>query len=197
MADDGDKLTLAGAYADALLDLATAAGKVEGIAAELDGLAEVVRTQPDFAAFIGSPVIGAQAKRDSIARMFNGRVEDVTLRFLQVLADHERLELLPVMAEAYRLALDRRIGRVHVEVATATPLGDADREHLRARLGRQMGGEVVLHEEVRPDLIGGLVIRVGDTMFDGSVKQRLTHLREQIIARGTHEIQGGRNLLAD
>jgi F-type H+-transporting ATPase subunit delta len=194
---DGDMLELADTYAAAVLDLAFDQSKVAEVEQDFDALAQVYLEDERFAAFIDSPVIGVRQKEESLIRIFENRIEELTVRFLRVLAEHERLNLLGVLGDRYRVVRDRRLGRIHVEVNSATALTPDQRDALRGHLGSKLGGEVVLQENVEPELIGGLLLRIGDTLFDGSVRTRLTKLRESITARGSHEIQGGRDLLAD
>ena len=197
MAIDPEQLELARVYAAGLLDACEASETADDIQGDLDSLAALVGGDRDFADFIASPVIGSRAKIESLLRVLTGRVNELTLRFLRVLADHGRLDLLAALGEGCRAERDDRMGRVHVELTTAAPLDAAARGALSARLTAALGGPAILHERVDPGVVGGVTIRVGDELFDGSVRRRLELLREQIIAKGSHEIQSGRNLVAD
>lgn len=197
MAEFNEYVGLAKTYASALLDLAEKAGIADEVAEELQSIGELIESDADFAAFVDSPLITGRAKSESLEKIFSGQVSDLTLRFLRVLAEHDRSQLLRWLAQAYQRERDNRAGRIDVEITTAVTLDESQRSLLRGRLAGVMGGDVILHQQVDPDLIGGLVVRVGDTLFDGSIRQQLEQLREQVIARGSHEIQGGRNLIAD
>jgi F-type H+-transporting ATPase subunit delta len=88
---------------------------------------------------------------------------------------------------------DERSGRVRVRLSTATPLADGLADRLAGSLRTLLGGEPRMEPSVDPGLIGGVVLRVGDTVYDGSLARQLTHLREQMIHRSVHEIQSRRD----
>jgi F-type H+-transporting ATPase subunit delta len=110
-----------------------------------------------------------------------------------VLNTHDRLELLrPILAE-YREMNDQRLRRIRVQVRSATPLPEDQRERLLRELRETFHLEPILEEEQTPDLLGGLTVRVGDWLFDGSVSTRLANIRNTLITRSSHEIQSGRD----
>ena len=98
----------------------------------------------------------------------------------------------PIRRQA-RLRYDRLRGRVHVQITTATPLDDAQAGQLAGKLRELLGGEAMLERVVDPALIGGAVLRIGDTVYDGSVANQLQTIRQQMIDRSVHEIQSRRD----
>src|SRR5262249_37416297 len=105
----------------------------------------------------------------------------------------ERLELVrPILAEL-RALHDQRAGRVRVEVATAVPLPDDQRQRVADDLRRRLHREPILHLKVDPDLIAGVRIRVGDYQYDGSVRTELENICNQILMGSSHEIQSKRD----
>jgi F-type H+-transporting ATPase subunit delta len=181
-------------YAQALLDAAGAAGQVEDVLQDLDGLfADVIRADPEFEAFLASGAIGRRAKAEVIERAFAGRANPLFVNFLLVLNEHDRLDLLRGVRQAAREISDERAGRMPVLVRSAVPLPDDQRERLRGELREAFRKEPVLETRVDPALLGGLVVRVGDWLYDASVRARLEEIRNQLIASGSHEIQSRRD----
>lgn len=191
---DDTIIAVARRYAEALVDAAEKEGQAD---AALDELAEVdsevFAKFPGFAAVLATERVPA-AERDRILNeVFGGRASDLVLRFLRVLNRHGRLGLLrPVVAEA-RTIWNRRNRRVPVSVRSAVPLGDDQVQALRDRLQGLVAGTPILSVSTDPDLIGGLVVQVGDQRYDASVKSRLAQLRHRLIEGKTHEIQSRRD----
>jgi F-type H+-transporting ATPase subunit delta len=185
---------IARVYAEALLNAADRRGQAQEVFDELDSLVgDVFPAAPDFEAFLSSRAISREAKPAVIARAFQGRASDVFLTFLLVLNRHERLDLLRPVRIAYRDLWDERARRVRVHVKSAVPLAEDQNERLREELRRALQREPVLESRVDPDLIGGMVVQVGDYLYDGSVRSRLTEIRNQLIERSSYEIQSRRD----
>jgi F-type H+-transporting ATPase subunit delta len=140
-----------------------------------------------------SAIIGRAEKAATLRRLFEGRASSIFLNYLLVLNDHLRLNLLRPALGELQVIHDQRLGRVPVEVRSAVPLQIAQENALRERLSRVIAGQPVIHSQADPELLGGMVIRVGDTVYDGSVRTKLRRLREQLVQRSTHEIQSRRD----
>ena len=132
-------------------------------------------------------------RRAVLRSAFRGRSGDLFTNFLLVLNDHDRIELLRSVLAAYRAEYERRTNRMRVFVRTAVPLPEDQRERLLGELRQTFQREPVLETTIDPDLLGGIVVRVGDYQFDGSVRTRIENLRKQLIERSSHEIQSGRD----
>jgi F-type H+-transporting ATPase subunit delta len=181
-------------YAEALLNAAQAANQVEDVLGEVESLVgEVFRADPNVEAFLTRSAAGRERKAALIRKVFANRASEVMLNFLLVLNDHDRLDLLRGIAAEARELHNQRTNRVRVHVTTATPLPDDQRERLLDELRRTFQFEPILQQSVNPDLLGGLVVRVGDWLFDSSVRSQLDTLRKQLIERSSHEIQSGRD----
>lgn len=172
-------------YADALL---AALGDDAGSALdELDELvADVVRGQPRFAELMQSPSLGSADRDRILVELFEGRANPTIVNFLRVLNRHGRLGLLSSVAGRARAAWDKKQGRRPVTVRSAVPLDDAQRTALEGRLSSLIGATPVLTLEVDPSLIAGLVVQVGDDVYDASVRTRLRRLRDRLIERKSH-----------
>ena len=148
---------------------------------------------PRLAALLASGFVSAEDKVKIVDRTFSGRVSPVVLNLLRVLAQHERLEVLRDIVRAARKQYEQLRGMLRVEVTTASPLTDELAAKIKQQLRGMFGGEPVLVPKIKPELIGGVVLRVGDAVYDGSVAARLADMRGRIINRSVHEIQSRRD----
>ncbi|MBU6293629.1 MAG: ATP synthase F1 subunit delta [Planctomycetes bacterium] len=190
----GAEQRLSGIYAQALLDAASRKGDLDETLAELKGLLELVPGSANpFGSFVDNPLATRDVISGVIDRSFQGKSSESVINFLHVLNDHGRLSLLPHIAKAFERLVDQRKGRIAVHVRSATPLDPAARSELEQVLRGALGKEPVLHGSVDPELIGGLVVRVGDRVWDGSLSWQIRRLQEQLMERGNHAIQSGRD----
>ena len=168
-------------HARALLDVADAAGQAEAVAGELDALAAAV-TQPDVARVLLNPAVPAPAKTDAV-RALGTRLglTTTTAKLLPILAEHDALGTLPGMARVFRTRLLERRNIVAAEVTTAAPLPADRAEALARRLGEVTGKQVQFSTRVDPSIIGGVVARVGSTVYDGSVTTQLARMRQKLV----------------
>jgi F-type H+-transporting ATPase subunit delta len=181
-------------YAEALLNAAEKRGQADEVLDELDSLVKDLFTaDPQFEEFLASGAIGRDRKANVIKAIFEKTASELFTNFLCVLNEHLRLDLLRPILAAYRALRDERARRVRVQVRTAVPLADDQRQRLRSELHSTFQLEPVLEEKVDPELLGGMVVRVGDWMCDASVRTRLDNIRNQLITRSSYEIQSGRN----
>jgi F-type H+-transporting ATPase subunit delta len=191
---DAGTQRVAKVYAEAMLRAAEAQHQVDELAGELDSLVnDVLRANPLLEVFFGSGAIGEHTKAEVIRSAFSGRASDLLVHSLLVLNDHDRLDLLRSIVAAYRELRDQREGRLRVYVRSAVPLPDDQRQRLLLELRETFHKEPLLETQVDSDLLGGMVVRVGDWLYDYSVRAQLEAIRDQIIARSSYEIQSGRD----
>jgi F-type H+-transporting ATPase subunit delta len=169
--------SLGGRYATALFDLAEEGRAIETVEASLAKVRAALDQSDDFKALTTSPVVAREAAGKAVlATADELRVDPVTRNFLGVLAHNRRLGELPAIIRAFRLLAARHRGEVTAEVTSAHPLDgeqvDALKQSLRSRVGR----EVSVDLSVDPDLLGGLVVRIGSQMIDSSIRTRLNAL---------------------
>jgi F-type H+-transporting ATPase subunit delta len=153
----------------------------------------VFRQAPVAGLFLASPAVSGERKEQALRRAFGGRVADVFLHFLLVLNKHDRLGVLPAIAVEYRRLHERRTHHFRAQVRSAVPLTDEQRGRLIQDLRDIARREPILEETVDPDLLGGLVVRVGDWVYDTSVRTRLMSIRNELIERSSHVIERGRD----
>jgi F-type H+-transporting ATPase subunit delta len=146
---------------------------------------DVVVAEPEVGEFLSSPAVGKKAKAAALTPALEGQVSDLLRGFVGVLARNNRLDLLRGVAGAYRQLLEERAGRVPVKVTAAVELSDAQRAAIASSLKNVLDQEPVLDVRVDPDLLGGMVVQVGDTVIDTSVRTRLQSLRTLMLDKGT------------
>lgn len=173
-------MVVARRYARALYEEAERASKTDVVDADMELLRTSLRDSDELARFFRSPVISREKKLDVVRALFEERVDALTLQFVGMLIRKQREDVLPRIAQAYRDMRDEQLGIVEAKARAARELGVDEREELVTALGRLTGKEVRLHVEKDPDLIGGLVIRIGDTVYDGSVRHQLEQLRDKM-----------------
>jgi len=187
---------LAKVYAQAIVEAADKKGCRREVIEELGAIVrEVLPKVPKAAAVFASPKVAVEQKEALVDRMAAGRMRPTTIHALKVLARHERLGVLAdVVAAAERLA-DSLEGRKQAVFTTATPVEPAEQARLVAEVEKAVGATLSARFTVDPALIGGLVVRVEDTIYDHSVATGLSRLGRHLKQRSIHEIQYGRDRL--
>lgn len=176
--------TIARNYAETLLALATRAEDLDGWGAMLREVVRAVRESPRVRLFLESPRVSPAEKKALLDRAFQDRFPRLFARFLEAVVGHRRQGLLPQIAEEYDNLVDAAENRVHAEVTVARAPDDATRAALEEGLSRVLKKRVVPHFTVRPEIMGGAIVRVGDTLMDGSVRHRLRVLRGRLLGAG-------------
>ena len=181
-------------YAKALLGATEQAGATADVLDELESvLNEALKPNPRLQEHLGSTFVAHEKKVEMLDRVFGGKISTLSLNFLKVLSAHGRLGDLQSVLRVARQSYDEMQGRVHVMVQTAAPIDDTASESIRNALRAVLSKEPVLDVTVNPDLIGGLILRVGDRVYDGSVARQLEQVRQKMIDRSVHEIQSRRD----
>lgn len=173
--------TIARNYAEALFDLAQREESLEAYGEALDQVAALLDETPELRLFLQTPRVEAAEKKKVFRTALEGRIPDHVLHFLLVVIDRRRQRLVAEMATAYRELVDEHLGRTQVDVSVARPLGDEEGDFVQNRLSSILGKEAIPHVRVRPELLGGIVFRSGDTIFDGSVRRQLQRIRRQLM----------------
>jgi F-type H+-transporting ATPase subunit delta len=173
---------LARRYAAALADVVTTRGEAQEVRDELEAWETMMQSNPQLLEVFRHPTIPHEQKRavlsDLVART---RVRPTTANFLQVLLQNHRLGDLSEVNRQFAQELDRRSNIVTAQVTTARPLARDAQESLRAKFSRMTGRSVRLEFEVDDSLIGGVVTRIGSTLYDGSVRGQLEQIKRQML----------------
>lgn len=189
---------IAEVYAEAFLGATEKAGQTAALVDEFDALVrDVLDVFPKLEDVLASALVSHEEKYGVLDRVLGGRASPLLLNFLKVLARHGRMDCLRAVHAAVHRCYDELRGRVPVRLSTAEPVSDALAAGIVDRLRTLLDGEPILDRRTDPSLIGGLVVQVGDTVFDGSVANRLEQMRRQMIDRSVHEIQSRRNRFRD
>jgi F-type H+-transporting ATPase subunit delta len=169
-------------YAEALLALARKANDTAGYGAAVSALGDAVERDATLRNFLAAPQVSASQKNAILGKALGATSAPLFVRFVQKLVSNRRQMLLPVVATEYHNLLDEAEGRVHARVTVSREFDAATREAMTAALSVALKKTVVPHVTVDPRILGGVVVRIGDTVMDGSVKRRLGRLRERLIA---------------
>jgi F-type H+-transporting ATPase subunit delta len=185
---------LARVYAEALLAAADQAGQAAQVMEATDSLIDdVFQNDPQLETLFSAAALGRNARREALEKAFAHRGGDVFYKFLMVLNEHERLDLLRPVRRALHELDDERRRRVKVHVFSAVPLPHEYGDRIAAAVRHRFGLEPVLVPHVDPSLLGGLKVRIGDRQLDATVRTRLDNLRNEILARSSYEIQSRRD----
>jgi F-type H+-transporting ATPase subunit delta len=191
--EDPSAQAIARTYADSLLDAAAATG-ADSVLEELGSFVDdVLLKVPGLRDVFDSLVISRDEKIRLIDQVIAPRASEMVTNFLRVVARHGRLDLLPAILREARVRHEIRQGRRRVQVTSARPLDSKAESRIHSRLAESLPFEPILETRVDPSLIGGIVIRVGDTVYDSSLAMRIKQLRERLKQRSLHEVQSGRD----
>ena len=175
--------TIARNYAEALLSLARKAGDLPAWGRMIDEVASAVERDDRLRRFLEAPQISADQKNAVLSKAYEDRAPRLFLRFLQRLVTNRRQMLIPEIANEYRDLVDEAEGRVHAQVTLATPVDDEQHASIARHLTHTFGRPVVPQVRVNPNILGGIIVRVGDRVMDGSVRRRLGILRNRMLSR--------------
>lgn len=189
---NAETLAVADRYAAALLDLAGGREVWQQIADELQELVTGMDQDPELDRFMSSGSVRGEPRRESFEKLFRGRLNDLLLNTLQVLNARRRCNLIRALHRCVQLRLEFVQDEREVKVQTAVPLWHELRTAIKSVVSGWIGKTAILVEEVRPELIGGLVIQVGDLRVDGSVLSRVQAIRHQLAGRISEAIHTGR-----
>lgn len=185
---------IARTYAEALMNVADKRDQADAVGEELHSLLnDVFRAEPRLEALLATPAVKRATKEPLIRRAFEGKSSDLVLDFLLTLNKHDRLDLLRGVYFAYREIRDVRAKRIRVVVRSVVALTEEQQAELKRTVEATTKLEPVLDMRIDPDLLGGMVVQVGDDVFDSSVRTRIETIRNQLLARSSYEIQTGRD----
>ena len=169
------------AYAEALFRLASAEEVADRVEEELHEIERLYHSNAEMKEFINNPRVKAEGKKDALSELLGDKLSRITLNHMHLIVDQERGRMLPKIAEEYyRLAGEAR-AKITAEVVTALPISDDTRAKLGEHLGKLTKKDVYLRARVDESILGGAIVRIGDKVLDGSVRNKLKQLKEQMI----------------
>ncbi len=169
---------VAGRYASALFELADTAKSLDQVAQDLTTFRKLVAESADLARLIASPVIGRALQGKALLAVLDAAgIKGLVRSFIGTVAANGRARDLPAMASGYLAELARRRGEVSASVTSAVPLSAAQLQQLNEALHKVLGAKVSIDAQVNPDILGGLVVKVGSRLFDSSIRSKLSRLQ--------------------
>ncbi len=186
----GDLEQVASQYAEAVIELteessggqADSLKKLERIHNDLKVIAEIFETNEDFSLVLNHPNLSMEDKKELLLKIFKGRVDDTTLRLLELLSERRRLELLPYLEKPFKTILRERMNVVGGELISAQKLSDGQVQDIKARLTKHLGKRLELEVSVDPSLIGGMILKLGDQVIDGSLRGKLQVVEKSLLS---------------
>ena len=175
--------TIARNYAEALLALARKAGDLQAWGRLIDDVANAMERDDRLRRFLEAPQVSADEKNAVLSKAYEDRAPRLFLRYLQQLVKNRRQLLIPEIANEYRNLVDEVEGRLHAQVTLARDVDDEQRAAIARQLSHTLGKPVVPQIRINPNILGGIVVRVGDRVMDGSVRRRLGILRTRMMAK--------------
>jgi F-type H+-transporting ATPase subunit delta len=187
---DSEEQHVGEVYARALLATAAANKEVDAVVDQLESLVrDVLDRNPKLEAVLSNPKMPIETKWEFLDRIFSGKMHGTLLTFLKVVGRRHRLNAIRAIQKAASKLRDEMAGRMQVHVTVSQPLDDAARSALVDRLQKVFKKEVRLETRIDPSIVGGLVVRVGDTVFDGSIDGQLQSLRKTVGMRSENALR--------
>jgi F-type H+-transporting ATPase subunit delta len=170
-------------YANALADIALRQGAADPVLKQLSEIGAAYQESPELRNFFSSPAVPREAKH-GVAEKLVARIgaSRILRNFLFVIIDHRRTQAIPEIAQAFQEVIQQRQGLAQAEVLSATPLNEPQKAKLLEALERLSGKKIQPTYALQSDLLGGAVVRIGDTIYDGSLKNRLNQMRQHLAA---------------
>ncbi len=166
-------------YAKSLLELAEERGELEAVKNDMDLVAATIKDSHDFRVVLKSPVINPDKKEKIVKAIFDGKVSELTSKFLAILTDKGREGELEGITKAFENLYNSRKGIEEAVVTTAFPMDEAQRNDIQTKLAQLTGHDINIVEKVDAALIGGMKVRVGDRQYNGSLAYQLDQLKRQ------------------
>ncbi|HEY4450810.1 MAG TPA: ATP synthase F1 subunit delta [Solirubrobacteraceae bacterium] len=170
---------LAQVYGRSLFEVAREHGKLDRLREQLSQFADAIGENHELAVFFFSPYFSTQEKQDALGRLLDG-AEEVLMNFLALLIEKHRMPVIFRIRQEYERLWEEENRMLPVEITSAIELDQATTESLGATIGERAGRKVTLAARVDPDIIGGIVVRVGNSILDASIRTRLEQLRRHV-----------------
>lgn len=169
-------------YALALIEVAEQQNKLGDMIKDLAVVDEAISWSKELRLALHSPLIQGYKKAAFLTTLFQGQVSDQTVAFLKLLANKGRANLLAAVIQEFKTLLDEKSGIITVEVKSAVELDDVQSEELKQKLEKFTAKKIRIRLATDKELIGGLTVKIGDTVLDGTIKHKLEMLREQLVS---------------
>jgi F-type H+-transporting ATPase subunit delta len=173
--------TVARRYASALADVVLQRGEARDVQQELVAWADMMQSNANLREVFANPTIALDQKRGVLRRLIEiAKPRPTTVNFLKVLLQNQRLPELDQINKRFAAVLDDRAGMIAAQVTTARPVAPETQQTLQTKLRNLTGKSVRIEFDTDPEMIGGLVTRIGSTIYDGSVRNQLQQIKEKM-----------------
>jgi F-type H+-transporting ATPase subunit delta len=172
---------IARVYASSLIELGTEKKILPDLEEEIKFIAGMISDDRNFRHFLTSPGITKDAKKESIEKIFKGKLSDYMVNFIKVLIDNDRQSAIPEIYEMFTGLIDEVNNRQRVTIITSVDLDSTLKGKLTAKLKDVFKKEIILKEEIDPSILGGIIIKVGDTVIDGSLAKDLRNIKLNML----------------
>ena len=173
--------TVAKNYAETLFELAVRNEGLQEYGDAIETVAQLIDEDPRFRLFLETPRIDDEDKKVVVRSAFGSVLPKHVVNFVLVMIDKRRQRLLRSVSSQYHLLLDEYMDREHVQVTLARPVDDSTKKMITERLSLTLGKQAIPHIRIQPGILGGLVVRTGDTIYDGSIRRRLERMRRRLL----------------
>lgn len=172
-------------YAKAAMELADEQGQAEAVGEELNQLRQLVQANPLFGDFLRDPAVSPAQRQEMLDRAFKGQLSPLVASLMGVMNVRGCAGMIGELAAEYQRLLDRRMGKVDLDITVPQPMDEGFFADVRDRIGKALGKSVRVRQHVDESLIGGMVLRLEDKLFDASVKTQLQVMKQKLMSAAT------------
>lgn len=172
---------LASRYAQAIYELAAEKQALDAVEEQLILIEQTISSVPELGTLLYHPQVPVEAKKDTIVKVFGADLTEYVRNFLLLLIDKRRETALPGIIKEYRVLANQARNITEAEVTTAMPLADGERQALAAKLSAVTGKKVILNTNIDQSILGGVIVKIGDKLIDGSVTRQLKALQAALL----------------
>lgn len=169
-------------YAQALFELGERDGKLDFFSAQLKTVAELFASHAELRQIMFYPQVPAEVKKDTLQKVFGQDLDKMIMNFLMLLVDRRRISGIGQIWHEFRQRVNAVNNVEEAEVITAVPLAEMTKAALQQKLSEISGKSIVLHTKINPSIVGGVVVRIGDKLIDGSVLRQLADIRHELTS---------------
>ncbi|MCI1857354.1 MAG: F0F1 ATP synthase subunit delta [Sporolactobacillus sp.] len=171
---------VANRYARALFEVAEERDAIDSIEAQLTSVSQILAGNEDLRRVLRHPRVSREKKKELIGKLFADDIGAEVMNLLKLLIDHKRESIIDTVLEAYTRLADVQRGILDITVTTARPLSDEQEQDLSGRLSATLGKKLRMHLKVKEEIIGGILLRIGDRVYDGTIAGRLADFKQEI-----------------
>ncbi|NEW08904.1 F0F1 ATP synthase subunit delta [Paenibacillus sp. SYP-B3998] len=174
-------IVVAKRYAKALFEVAREKGVISQVEEELKSVGSAIRDNADLQKFLNHPNVGTSVKTDLLKQIFEGKVSEMVANTLQVLIDKGRQSILTALVSDYVKIANEALGQASATVYSALTLTEAQQAEIASQFSKVTGKTIRVENVVEPKLLGGIQVRIGDRLYDGSLAGKLDRLSKALV----------------